>query len=214
MNYPSAPWKLKGYGFLTPHLVDVATIAKFIPPKLEIVSVLPGKTIGGIALGKYEAGSTLTYSELIVIAGLTRQKQTLGTWISHIYVDNENSIAGGREIWGLPKEFAEFYWQKNGNVLVKKRDSVHNSNQILCDFNHNWHLNFWRQGGQFSGFSRLGTDLMRFGFAGAADLAIAGGAKLTIPTESPFSGIIQSPPVVALKAEGLDLTVDQPMQVA
>jgi acetoacetate decarboxylase len=209
MNYPSAPWNLKGYGFLTLHLIDVTAVTKFIPPKFEIISVLPGKTIGGIALGNYGSGSTLTYSELITIAGLVRQNGQIGTWISHIYVDDQTSISGGREIWGLPKEFAEFHWQPNGNVRVQQPDQ---STRILCDFNHNWHLNFWRQGGDFSSFSRVGTEIAQFGFSGAANLAIVG-ANLTVPPESPFSGIITAPPVLALRAEGLDLTVNPPLLV-
>jgi hypothetical protein len=28
--------------------------------------------------------------------------------VSHIYVDDEQSLSGGREIWGLPKELASF----------------------------------------------------------------------------------------------------------
>ena len=31
-----------------------------------------------------------------------------GMVVSHIYVDDEQSLSGGREIWELPKELAEF----------------------------------------------------------------------------------------------------------
>jgi acetoacetate decarboxylase len=33
-------------------------------------------------------------------------------------VDNPDSVAGGREIWGLPKELAEFSWLGGDRVLT------------------------------------------------------------------------------------------------
>ena len=48
-------------------------------------------------------GGTLAYHELIVFSHAT----TRGMVISHIYVDAEQSMHGGREIWGLPKELAD-----------------------------------------------------------------------------------------------------------
>jgi acetoacetate decarboxylase len=65
----------------------------------------------------------LEYSELIVIAGLVRYSGQIGGWVSHIYVDNADSVAGGRNIWGLPKELAEFIWEKNtsANSAFKNR---------------------------------------------------------------------------------------------
>jgi hypothetical protein len=45
-------------------------------------------------------GGTLAYHELIV----ARRPFV----VSEIYVDDERSRAGGREIWNLPKELAEF----------------------------------------------------------------------------------------------------------
>ena len=73
---------------------------------------------GGILLADY-AGGTLAYHELIVFAGLV---------VSHIYVDSEQSMRGGREIWRLPKELAEFTWSRSavevrqdGRVLLRAR---------------------------------------------------------------------------------------------
>jgi hypothetical protein len=53
---------------------------------------------GGILLANY-AGGTLSYHELIVFSGLV---------VSRIYVDSPESMRGGRAIWRLPKELAEF----------------------------------------------------------------------------------------------------------
>jgi acetoacetate decarboxylase len=45
----------------------------------------------------------LEYNELIIIAAVLGYKGKFGAWISHIYVDNPDSVAGGREIWGYLK---------------------------------------------------------------------------------------------------------------
>ena len=54
-------------------------------------------------LANYTSG-TLVYRELIVFSHATAR----GMVVSHIYVDDEQSLSGGHEIWGLPKELAEF----------------------------------------------------------------------------------------------------------
>ena len=56
MTYPSAPWRLKGFAVQTLHLVDSAQARSFVPPELDIVSVLPGKTLGVMYLASYEPG--------------------------------------------------------------------------------------------------------------------------------------------------------------
>ena len=61
------------------------------------------RALGGVLLANYTSG-TLAYRELIVFERATRR----GMVISHIYVDDEQSLRGGREIWGLPKELATF----------------------------------------------------------------------------------------------------------
>ncbi len=126
MSYPQPPWTLKGYAFLTLQLLDIARVRPLIPPALNIISVLPGKTIGGVYLSKYNSDSVLEYSELIIIAGFLSYKGKFGGWVSHIYVDNPESVAGGREIWGLPKELAQFTWTER---------SVTEAKQIICYVN-------------------------------------------------------------------------------
>ena len=103
MPYPPAPWKAKGFVVQTLRLIDVEKARRFVPSELEIVSVLPGKTLGSVYIADYGPGSALEYNELIVAPALTRRGRTIRFWISHIYVDNRDSMAGGREIWGCRK---------------------------------------------------------------------------------------------------------------
>lgn len=66
-----------------------------------------GRQVGGVMLADYTSG-TLVYRELIVFSHAT----TKGMVVSHIYVDDEQSMSGGREIWGLPKELATFTYER------------------------------------------------------------------------------------------------------
>lgn len=106
--FPAPPWRLKGEAFLQLQLIDLARARAWVPPELGLIPVLPGKTLGGLYYASYTLGSTLQYHELIVVAGLVRHRLSLGGWVSHIYVDSPESVAGGREIWSLPKEPARF----------------------------------------------------------------------------------------------------------
>jgi acetoacetate decarboxylase len=207
MIYPAAPWNLKGYAIQTLNLIDITRSRQVIPPELEIVSVLPGKTLGGIYLSVYESGSQLQYNELIVAAGLTRYQNQFGSWISHIYVDNEVSVAGGREIWQLPKEMADFSWQE-GDVTVKQKGNS------LCNlkFRQNWYhfSSWWKQKFTANAFSSLSNDLLVFNNSFSSQLSLLSG-QLTIPHYSPFASLNLERPWLTVKMDNLDLMAGQPI---
>ena len=108
VDHPPAPWRLGGPAIVIPALVPVEAARRFVPPDAQVLPVAPGLTAGGLIAVTYESGSTLTYSELIVSAALVRAGRSVGGWISHIWVDSERSVNGGRSIWKLPKELASF----------------------------------------------------------------------------------------------------------
>jgi hypothetical protein len=68
----------------------------------------PGRTLAGLLLASYDAHSTLSYNELIAFRALVRRRVGVGTWVSHIYVDDAASLSGGRAIWRMPKQMAAF----------------------------------------------------------------------------------------------------------
>lgn len=202
MNYPSPPWNLQGSAVQTVNLVDVETANLFIPPELTVVSVLPGKTVGGIYLSKYESGSLLEYSELIVVPGLTRYKNQIGAWISHIYVDNHSSVAGGREIWGLPKEMAEFTWAKD-------RVAVRQGSCLLCSLQYqpSW-LNlatWWQPRFNAQAFGGLDKDLLLFANQFSTDIELLS-SRVTIPQNSPFASLALGRSWFTLQLNQLNLT--------
>lgn len=75
MTYPPAPWTLKGFAMQTLQLIDSAQARVFVPPELQIVCVLPGKTLGVMYVASYGPESVLTYNELIVVPALTRYRK-------------------------------------------------------------------------------------------------------------------------------------------
>ncbi len=180
MSYPSPPWTLKGYALQTLQFVDCDRIRGFIPPELEIFSVGFGKTIGGIYISTYQAGSTLEYNELIVSPAIVTYKGTWGGWITHIYVDHPDSVAGGREIWGLPKELATFNWEGN-NCITISQDSKQLCSLKYETANFGFPVNL-----SLPAFGLLGSEVLQFQASFQAQVSLMNG-KLTIPNESPFA---------------------------
>lgn len=60
----------------------------------------------GAGLVHYEPPSPLTYSELLV--GRAVRQPVRGVTITDIWVDSADSMAGGRELWAIPKQLCSF----------------------------------------------------------------------------------------------------------
>jgi acetoacetate decarboxylase len=205
MNYPPAPWQLRGNAIQTLNLVDIDRVRQFVPPELDIAAVLPGKTLGSIYISEYQIGSVLTYNELIVAPALVHDRTKFGGWISHIYVDNPDSVAGGREIWGLPKELAEF-------TRIDRRITVKQQDKVLCDLSYEPNL--------LSGlkiapnitigcFSHLTGKLLYFNnhFQGRISSI---DSKLEIPESSPFARLNLAAPFLTIDLQDLKLVAGNP----
>ena len=99
LGYPDAPWRLRGQLWVS--LFRVTEDAGRTPGRA------PGRPAGlyGAAFVSYEPGSDLTYSELLVArpVGAGPRVEILDIW-----VDSPASRAGGRELWAIPKELADF----------------------------------------------------------------------------------------------------------
>lgn len=205
MTYPQPPWTLKGDAFVTLQLLDIARVRPLIPAELNIVSVLPGKTIGGVYLSKYSSGSVLEYSELIIIAGVLSYKGKFGGWVSHIYVDNPDSVAGGREVWGLPKELAQFSWEAS-SVTVSQ------SGNLLCKFNYQRQSFGLPLKLSASAFSCKESNLLIFPAFVEANFGLVS-SNLEIPTTSPFAELNIGQPILTVHSDRLKLVVDAPTVV-
>lgn len=121
-------WRLKGEAILRAQPVAPGALGPS-PADLRMVHVAPGRTIGCLYLARYGEGSTLRYHELLVLPELVRKGAHLGFRVSHAYVDNPVSAAGGQEIWGLPKRLARFQWTAGERHLYV---AVEDESGVLC----------------------------------------------------------------------------------
>ena len=104
MGHPPAPWRL--YGDLWLSLFRLRGVA--------------GRPDGvyGAAFVTYREPSPLTYHELLVarLAGSLPSRGLSGgcgllsrpVTVTDIWVDSPDSMAGGRELWAIPKELCDF----------------------------------------------------------------------------------------------------------
>jgi hypothetical protein len=205
MPYPCAPWTLKGRALQTLHPIDTRRVRSLVPSDLAIVEIFPGKTVGGVYCAQYGAGSSLLYNELIVVCGLVRHRMQFGAWISHIYVDHPDSVAGGREIWGLPKELAEFTWEKadRDRVMVRQGD------RLLCSLDFSLKTFRFPLPFAFPSFSNRGSNLLLFPGELTSHIGLVD-SRLVIPPESPFSMLILSNPWLTFSCEDLRLVAGAP----
>jgi len=205
-GYLAPPWHLQGAAFQMLQLVDSRRARLFVPYGLKVVSIWPGKTLGGIVLASYGPGSDLEYNELIAFPALVRRGLKLGIWISHIYVDNENSLYGGREIWGLPKQWARFSQDENGRIVVRQGE------EALCALEQGRRRRLWRLRLPVPAFSVQGTGL--FFFRSKLDASLARmDARWEIPQESPFVALGLGQGGVTLCYESMRLDVPAPREV-
>ena len=209
MFYPVPPWQLYGNALQSLHAINLTTARRFVPIDFEIIPVLPGKTVGSLYLSVYEANSTLQYHELIVVPAVVRYQGKIGAWISHIYVDNPVSVAGGRNIWGLPKELANFGWNDR-NITVSQ------ANKLLCRVDRSTTvlpISFWGKL-KISGdvFGNLDRNILAF--QGDVETGLQWTPfQLSIPAESPFSEVNLGHPWLTIQLDNLHLTANAPSSV-
>lgn len=119
----SAPWQLKGEGIILMYSSFKSHINKtnfFLPQSLQ--SRFYGG-LGYVMLVNYTESPVGPYKELLVIPGKFKTPYGSKQTISKIYVDSKASLNNGRANWGIPKELAQFDWDKSKNqahISVKK----------------------------------------------------------------------------------------------
>src|SRR3954468_6618453 len=96
VSYPPAPWDMGGSLWVTLSRVR------------EPVDDLRPAGVYGAAFVSYEEGSPLTYHELLVARPLETAEHGRRVTITDIWVDSPESVAGGRELWAIPKGLCDF----------------------------------------------------------------------------------------------------------
>jgi hypothetical protein len=126
-----APWQLKGKGYILLYKFSEAFVNQFA----NVPDFLTGKFAGGfgsVMLVDYETSNAGPYGELLFIPGkFNHLGQKLDT-ISKIYVSSQASVDNGRRNWGIPKQQADFLFEK----LDAQRDhiQINLGETIIADF--------------------------------------------------------------------------------
>jgi hypothetical protein len=104
-TYPPAPWRLRGQAHFHVLAVRATDLPRTPDGFRPLVVAGWGLAIAGWV--DYQGGSILRYGELLA-AVVGRWPGGLSATVTHMWVDSPASRAGGRELWGYPKELAEF----------------------------------------------------------------------------------------------------------
>ncbi len=114
--YPPGPYRFMDREYLiVTYRTDPAALAAVLPePLLPLEPVVKYEFIkmpNSNGFGDYtESGQVIPVSF----------KGEEGVYIHSMYLDDESPIAGGREIWGFPKKFANPKVEHEGDVIVGK----------------------------------------------------------------------------------------------
>lgn len=105
-SYPPQPWDLRGQLHASAFLVPLADVPAVVPPGFAPVRV-GNRAVVGTAWVSYEPGGVLAYSEVMATLLVRRGRRVMPS-ITAIWVDSVPSRDGGRALWAIPKELADF----------------------------------------------------------------------------------------------------------
>ncbi|MCX5009023.1 acetoacetate decarboxylase family protein [Streptomyces sp. NBC_00638] len=117
-HYPEEPWHLAGQMYLSLWLVPRSELPEVAHGTRPVR--VAGRGVVGAAWVVYENDSVLHYNELLR-AVLVRDGLRPRVCITDIWVDSAASMAGGRELWGIPKEMATFDVDRTAGVRAAAR---------------------------------------------------------------------------------------------
>lgn len=120
MTYPPEPWYLGGSLLASAFLIDGSQFADALPSGRRPIRI-GRRIVVGVASASYVPGGVLAYEELLV-AIPTLGRGGLCLTIPQIWVDSPSSQAGGTELWGIPKQLAEF--ERSWDFAAMNRDEV------------------------------------------------------------------------------------------
>jgi hypothetical protein len=125
-TYPAAPWFLHAEMFGT----WIKLPARHVPQDFRREGFEFARRDGSIMVAvyfvDYPAGGVLSYREMLVAAIMPKLTYPSRSSIRRIWVDSPASMAGGRELWDIPKRLADFEFDYgsrfNGTISVEGRE--------------------------------------------------------------------------------------------
>lgn len=104
-SYPPEPWDLAGSGEITLWRLPADRVPPL--PTGARPLVLGGRALATTAFVDYAPTGLMAYHELLA-AVVVRHGRGLALSITDIWVDSPASRDGGRGLWGIPKDLADF----------------------------------------------------------------------------------------------------------
>lgn len=117
------PWSLRGKGYILLYAFG----REFVEKYGNVPNYLKGHYSGGLGsvmLVDYLRSDAGPYSELLFIPGKFDFKGKKLNTISRIYVSTAKSVVNGKSNWGIPKEQAEFNFEKINSREERSRISL------------------------------------------------------------------------------------------
>ncbi|MFC4002244.1 acetoacetate decarboxylase family protein [Prauserella oleivorans] len=104
-TYPPEPWHLAASAYLSMWTVPRAELPRV--PGIVDPLTLGGRAVVVTAWFDYLPAGQMSYHELLSTVAIHNGLRPTGT-ITEIWVDSAASMVGGRELWGIPKDLADF----------------------------------------------------------------------------------------------------------
>lgn len=117
--YPPEPWYLGGDFLVGVFLVPVGALPDQVwaeIPRGARPLQIAGRVIVGVAAVRYTPGGVLAYDELLVAVPVLGRRRVSVT-IPQIWVTSPASRAGGRALWGIPKELMSARRESAGRTV-------------------------------------------------------------------------------------------------
>lgn len=123
-RYPPPPWTMHGEAYFAAYRVRTSDLT--LPAGMKVAHPGP-HTVGLLGYVRYEPPSPLCYDELIWMPCFVRAEEfgpaAKGWFVSIMYVNQLDTLAGGREIWKIPKTLARFE-RGDGTLAVNADDGT------------------------------------------------------------------------------------------
>ena len=121
-TYPPSPWKLTAHAYVGLYLLPAAQL-----PAPHSLATKPitffGRGLVGVAFLVYKEPSPLTYNEIMSTVLVRKGWRPLVS-ITKIWVDSEASRDGGRALWAIPKELAEFGVHPHSSYVASQGETT------------------------------------------------------------------------------------------
>ena len=129
LSFP-APWALHGEGAMLFYRLPAAFAREHGGIPESLAPAFQG-IVACVMLVDYRHSPVGPYRELLFIPGLFGTERGRRFSITRIYVDSQESMEWGRRNWAIPKEMADFHWQRTGPYADEVQVSLKDNEPFL-----------------------------------------------------------------------------------